>query len=142
MCTHTTLNALCLLAGIPMGRGRTVNPALARAFKRAANAGHANIDAEWKRAKRPGTLANAARGYKTYLPHCLLPDDYAKSADAEPGSWVLLAAPTGRSGRGKAKAGAAAQPSKRKRLTAPSAAELVASLSEAEKEAMRRALGM
>ena len=46
-----------------MVRGRTVRPALAGAFVRAAEAGDTDIEREWKKAKQPGTLGNARRGY-------------------------------------------------------------------------------
>ena len=66
----------------------------------------------------------------------------AEAAGADEGSWVLLAPPPSRSGKGKAKATPAAPPSKRPRSAPPSAAEQVANMSEAEKAEWRRALGM
>ena len=80
--------------------------------------------------------------------HCLLADDYAKTVDAEPGSWVLLAAPPSRVGKGKGKVKAkpaappAAPPAKRARVPVLSAAEQVAAMSEAEREEWRAALGL
>ena len=76
------------------------------------------------------------------LTHCLMADDYAETAGAEPGSWLLLAPPPssrGGKGKGKATAAAAAPPAKRARA---SAEDQVAAMSEPERQAMRRALGM
>ena len=48
-----------------MVRGRTVQPALLRAYERAT--GPDDFEAAWIREKRPGSWGNAKRGYAKWL---------------------------------------------------------------------------